>query len=245
MQCNASLAGVPVQVLFDTGASECFMNAGFARRMGFKVHSVSIGCHTCIFYANGQTSPVLGMLASSLKLCGTTFHVRFFLASLAENLDVIMGLKWLKNHDAVWHVGEDTLTLSKNGRICNVTKPCLPTEPTAPPFAVLSYAEFMKARRRNTYASVSVVTLHQIDEAIRYSSTSEILPDAVASLLKKFSDVFGDPPPGLPPERGGVSHTIPLVHGAEPPFKPMYRLSKPERLAVQEELTALLSKGFV
>ena len=33
MQCDASLAGVPVQVLFDTGASECFTNAGFARRI--------------------------------------------------------------------------------------------------------------------------------------------------------------------------------------------------------------------
>ena len=166
------------------------------------------------------------MLASSLKLCGTTFHVRFLLANLAENLDVIMGLKWLKKHDAIWHVAEDRLTLSKNGRVCSVTKPCLPTEPTAANSAVLSYAQFMKARRQNAYASVSVVTLHQIDEAIRSSSMSEILPDAVASLLKRFSNVFGDPPPGLPPERGGVSHTIPLVDGAEPPFKPMYRLSK-------------------
>ena len=34
-------------------------------------------------------------------------------------------------------------------------------------------------------------------------------------------------------------HTI---SGAEPPFKPMYRFSRPERLAVQEDLTALLHK---
>lgn len=30
MQCVASLAGVQVQILFDTGASDCFLNAGFA-----------------------------------------------------------------------------------------------------------------------------------------------------------------------------------------------------------------------
>ena len=41
------------------------------------------------------------------------------------------------------------------------------------------------------------------------------------------------------------NYTIPSVDGVEPPFKPMYRLSKPERLAVQDELNALLSKGYV
>ena len=41
MQCDASLAGVPVQVLFDTGASDCFINAGFARRMGFKIQPLT------------------------------------------------------------------------------------------------------------------------------------------------------------------------------------------------------------
>ena len=82
MQCDACLAGVLVQDLFDTGASGCFTNASFAKRTGVKVHPVSIGCPTCITYANGQTSPVLGMLTSSLKLCGTTFHVRFLLEKL-------------------------------------------------------------------------------------------------------------------------------------------------------------------
>ena len=40
-----------------------------------------------------------------------------------------------------------------------------------------------------------------------------------------------------------MSHVIPLADNAEPPFKPMYCLRKIEKLAVQEELTASLSKG--
>ena len=103
MQCDASLAGVPVQVLFDTGASDCFMNAGFARRLGFKIQPLTnASSPTSITYANGHKSPVVGMLTSSLKLCESTFHVRFLLADLSENLGVILGFAWLRDHQACW-----------------------------------------------------------------------------------------------------------------------------------------------
>lgn len=103
----------------------------------------------------------------------------------------------------------------------------------------------MRSHRRSAYAFLSMVTLFCADNAIESSSVSDSEPEAFKSLLEGFSDVYGDSPLGLPTVRGGVSHNIPLVHGAEPPFKPIYRLSKPERLAVQEDLTALSDKGFV
>ena len=90
-----------------------------------------------------------------------------------------------------------------------------------------------------------MVTLSCAEIANSDAAVPNALPDAMTALLEDFSDVFGEPPAGLPPVRGGVSHAIPLVENAEPSFKPMYRLSKPERLAVQEELIALLSKGFI
>ena len=62
-----------------------------------------------------------------------------------------------------------------------------------------------------------MVTLSCTDGSIQ----SNCLPAAIDSLLRDFSDVFR----GVPLVRGGVSHTFPLVNGAKPPFKPMYRLS--------------------
>ena len=125
-----------------------------------------------------------------------------------------------------------------------MTKPTEPIKsPTVASCAVLSFAQFMKAFQQNAYASLSMVTLSCAEIANSGAAVPKALPDAMTALLEDFSDVFGEPPASLPPVRGGVSHAIPLMENAEPPFKPMYRLSKPESLAVQEELTALLSKG--
>ena len=105
-----------------------------------------MGIPTSITYANGHKSPVVGMLTSSLKLCGSTFLERFLLADLSENLDVILGHAWLRDHHACWDFAKGLLTLSQNGKSCSVTKP---TEPIKSPIvascAVLSFAQFMKA----------------------------------------------------------------------------------------------------
>ena len=56
----------------------------------------------------------------------------------------------------------------------------------------------------------------------------------IEKILKEFEDIFEKPPPGLPPMREGVTHTIDLILGSEPPFKSMYRLTKFERVVAQE-----------
>ena len=124
LQCDAALAGSSLQILFDTGASDPFLNAGFGRQMELIVHPLTRGnCPTTITYANAQTSPVVGV-------------IRFLVADLAENLDAILGIEWLKLHNACWDSAKGQLTLSKNGRSCNVIQPCLSTQPYC---SVMSY----------------------------------------------------------------------------------------------------------
>ncbi|KAK9812193.1 hypothetical protein WJX73_003491 [Symbiochloris irregularis] len=49
---------------------------------------------------------------------------------------------------------------------------------------------------------------------------------------------------GLPPERE-IAHPIPLVEGAHPPFKPVYRLSPAELKEVELAIKDLLAKGHI
>ncbi|GIL51949.1 hypothetical protein Vafri_7922, partial [Volvox africanus] len=65
----------------------------------------------------------------------------------------------------------------------------------------------------------------------------------VEALLKEFQDVFQDVP-GLPPMRP-VDHTIPLMPGATPISRPMYRLSPLELDEVKRQVTDLLVKGMI
>ena len=60
-----------------------------------------------------------------------------------------------------------------------------------------------------------------------------------------YSDVF-EPVQGMPPKREHtIYHTIPLEHGTQPLFRPMYRLSQVETAEVQRQLTELLDKGLI
>ncbi|GLI67816.1 hypothetical protein VaNZ11_012071, partial [Volvox africanus] len=65
----------------------------------------------------------------------------------------------------------------------------------------------------------------------------------VEVLLSQYEDVFKDIP-GLPPMRP-VDHTIPLMPGAQPTARPMYRLSPLELDEVKRQVTDLLLKGMI
>ncbi|KAJ9512263.1 hypothetical protein QJQ45_012830 [Haematococcus lacustris] len=72
-----------------------------------------------------------------------------------------------------------------------------------------------------------------------------LVPQAVLDgLLSEYADVFGDMPPGLPPDRP-VGHTIRTPPGAEPPYKRMYKLSPREEAEVKKQVAELLAKGLV
>lgn len=64
-------------------------------------------------------------------------------------------------------------------------------------------------------------------------------------LLSEFGDVFAtELPEGLPPDRGAFE-TIPLQQDAEPPFRPIYRLSPLEREEMEKQIAELLAKGKI
>ena len=64
-------------------------------------------------------------------------------------------------------------------------------------------------------------------------SPQKVDPQALQTLLKEFKDLFPDSIPRLPPDRG-VQVSIPLIEGAEPVRRPMFRYSPTERKEIEE-----------
>lgn len=64
------------------------------------------------------------------------------------------------------------------------------------------------------------------------------------NLLTEHADVFEELK-GIRKDTTGISHTIPLVEGAHPPSKRMYRLSQGETTEVNKQVADLLAKGFI
>jgi hypothetical protein len=68
---------------------------------------------------------------------------------------------------------------------------------------------------------------------------------AMTRLLQKYAVVFPEElPDGLPPDRG-TGHTIPLVDGAQPQWRHVYRLSPAEKAEAQKQIIELLAKGWI
>lgn len=82
---------------------------------------------------------------------------------------------------------------------------------------------------------------------VTVSATDQSSPVKVSvdnpAVVKEFSDVFADMPPGLPPGHG-VAHTI-SVADSSPVFKPMYRLSPKEKHEVIWQVKSLLARGLI
>ena len=67
----------------------------------------------------------------------------------------------------------------------------------------------------------------------------------VQGLISSYKDVFpAEMPAGLPPDRD-CFHAIPLVGDAEPPFRPLYRLSPFEVGEMRQQISGLLKEGGV
>jgi hypothetical protein len=65
----------------------------------------------------------------------------------------------------------------------------------------------------------------------------------VAALLERYQDIFAEITEP-PPERL-VSHTIPLIEGAQPVARPLYRLTPNELEEVKRQVEDLLRKGMI
>jgi transposase InsO family protein len=68
--------------------------------------------------------------------------------------------------------------------------------------------------------------------------------DEVEAWKRDYADVFEELNQ-LPPHRPGIGHAIPLMAGAIPPAKRVYRLSPREQEEVKRQIADLLGKGFI
>ena len=89
---------------------------------------------------------------------------------------------------------------------------------------------------------------HHIDTLqTGFQCHTEGLQAPIAELIHEFKDRFpADVPAGLPPEREGVTHAIPLKsEELRPPYRRPYRLTPAERREVEDKLEDMLAKDWI
>ncbi|KAJ9519127.1 hypothetical protein QJQ45_007681 [Haematococcus lacustris] len=200
---------------------------------------------------------------------------------MLNGVDLILGVDWMHEHDAVLKVKHGVCTLfealGESGKPVNL----FALQPKhLPGFAavaamkehwdsaaeikLVSPGQAVRQLRKGCSSWLMLVKpgdagdqegWHQGSLAAAVAGCSEqstkaeqdpwLVPQAVLDgLLSEYADVFGDMPPGLPPDRP-VGHTIRTPPGAEAPYKRMYKLSPREEAEVKKQVAELLAKGLI
>ena len=148
---------------------------------------------------------------------------------------IVLGLPWLELHDVAIQFSSRTLTFSSNYCQSNCNKEAI-TVPTIDPdtvtesetplrIASLGAGMFTRTVKRDRLHVFSL-SVHKIDTALqdpppKKPQIETIIPPEYHHHLPLFSEVIANQ---LPPHRP-YDHKIPLQHGFQPPFGPLYSLS--------------------
>ncbi|KAJ9519642.1 hypothetical protein QJQ45_013270 [Haematococcus lacustris] len=193
---------------------------------------------------------------------------------MLNGVDLILGVDWMHEHDAVLKVKHGVCTLfealEESGKPVNLFALQPKHLPgfaavaaieeqweSAAEFKLLSPGQAVRQLRKGCSSWLMLVEpgdagdqegWHQSrarEQSTKAEQDSWLVPQAVLDgLLSEYADVFGDMPPGLPPNRP-VGHTIRTPPGAEAPYKRMYKLSPREEAEVKKQVAELLAKGLI
>ena len=252
---SLSAAGLVFPALVDTGATHDFVSESLVQRLRLPLQR-SEWSHVSL--ADGGKQAILGRVSLRVTLGSLRCTVApYVMPSLTDAASFILGSATLRAHSAAVDFDARTLRVAKGASSCVV--PWLSAsregeEPAeAPPrvnFAAVALCAHvepekigrkaaMRLLRKGAHAVLVRPTVH-LNSAVAQASSQD---PQVSALLEEYSDVFREIP-GLPPVRP-VDHTIPLVPGAQPVSRPMYRLSPLELDEVKRQVTDLLAKGMV
>jgi hypothetical protein len=181
-------------------------------------------------------------------------RVTFYVTKLSDSMDVVLGEDWMKKHKAVLDYGDTSVTLKHGQRFFKLAQHSAATKGRVPvERAMCSAMQAKRASKKGCYLFHVQVqedeeeVAFQVDQDMEWSPppSDKDIPPALRSVVNRYGDVFPkELPSGLPPDRG-VGHTIPLVEGAKPPFRGIYRLSPLELEEVKTQVTSLLAKGWI
>ena len=93
---TGSVNSTPLECLFDTGASKCFMGIRTVRKLGLEMRQSRL---KSVATAAGQSTPTLGEVTFRLQLDAAVFEITaHILPSFLENIQLIIGQDWMEQH---------------------------------------------------------------------------------------------------------------------------------------------------
>ena len=221
-----TLNSVPVNVLFDSGASKSFISVNCVNKMQLMIEYLDEPL--TIEVANKDKVLVKQFCSScSLEISGYMFPVDLIPFELGD-FDVILGMDWLSRYRANIDCKKKRVVLytSNNRRISY--------QGQRQDRKFLSVMQARKLLRQGCEAYLA----HVVDT----KKETPILDDI--PVVREFPDVFPEELPGLSPDRE-IEFSIDLIPGVEQVSKAPYRMAPVEMKELAKQLQELLDKAVI
>ncbi|GJS16814.1 putative reverse transcriptase domain-containing protein [Tanacetum coccineum] len=214
-------------MLFDSGSDKSFINASLIHLFDNEPERISASYE--VELADGRIASTNTVLKGcTLNLVNHLFKIDLMPIELGA-FDVIIGMDWLADNDAVIICGKKEVHIPIKNRTLVVKG-----DRNSSRLKVISCIKARKYIERGCHLFLAHVT-----EKEKSEKRLEDVP-----VIRDFPEVFPDDLPGLPPSRQ-VEFKIDLVPGAAPVARAPYRLAPSEMKELSEQLKELLEKGFI
>ncbi|KAL8103706.1 hypothetical protein AgCh_028053 [Apium graveolens] len=225
-QGTLTLNFVPVNILFDSGASKSIISVNCVNKMQLVLEESDEPL--TVEVANKDKVPVKQFFPRcSLEISGYMFPVDLIPFEFGD-FDVILGMDWLSRYRAnidckkkrVVMYTPDNKRISYQGQRQD-----------------RKFLSVMQARRLLRQGCEAYLA-HVVDTKKETPILDEI------PIVREFPDVFPEELPGLPPDRE-IEFSIDLIPRAEPVSKAPYRMAPMEMKELANQLQELLDKGVI
>eukprot|EP00253_Pinus_taeda_P030212 PITA_30212 len=232
LRIRGTVRGQRVSVLVDSGATHNFIDAQMVERRGIQTESFN---GFSVLVPRDQTMVCARYVPKLSMTMGTyTLTDHFFRVDIRDT-NMILCVQWLiplRKATIDWKTLEMEWDDEKTGRHEKIQG-----QHTYPPQTVLAHrmeAVFWKGDIE------WAVELH----ASKAGTTGQTVHPEIQSILDQYATVFGDIPPGQPPDRG-FEHTIELEQGIQAVITTPYRHPKAYRDEIEQAIQELLALGHI
>jgi transposase InsO family protein/predicted aspartyl protease len=234
------------QALIDTG---CLAYGVISRKLAdhLQLPRISISPRLLQSVDKVTESSISEVTYLGLDISGYTTKIYLYIIPKIEEYQLILGMPWLRKEKAILDASKETLQL-RGTLVTNEAKKPLPTMDIRP-ISANSFSFLYKKKLQVFSAS-----LQDIDKALSKFKKQPTdprgkLPQWILDqgYLPLFEKAESD---RLPPHRPGIDHEIILDKNdkgetPEPPWGPLYNMSREELLVLRKTLTDYLDKGFI
>ncbi|XP_042441150.1 uncharacterized protein LOC122026473 [Zingiber officinale] len=223
------IANIPARVLIDSGATHSFISEAYLTKLGVIPERMVAGYSVSL--PSGEELHSNRMVKNcQMMMQDHMVGARFIVLEMTE-FDVILGMDWLVQHEAVIDCKQRTVKLK-------VPNEKLLIFQEASQIAVPHMISMCKARRMLSKGCEGLLVHISVKSGTQRPSLEEV------EIARDFSEVFPEDVTGLPPARE-VEFGIELVPGTTPVSKAPYRLAPTEMKELKGQLQELLDKGFI